>query len=192
VQSNVKLKKSNEMNKLALALASSALALSIPITPAFATIETYEAKTAALEAAEQARFDMAEVFGEKRLKPGQYLWRDGVTGPPRVVISLSDQMAYLYRGDQLAAVSTISSGTEKNPTPTGIFPILDKKPMHRSRKYDNAPMPFMQRLDQYGIALHAGHLPGHPASHGCIRLPAKFAAKLYGVTQIGSTVFIAA
>lgn len=180
------------MNKLALALASTMLALSVPLTPAFATIETEEAKNAALEAADQARADMVAVFGDKSLKPGQFLWRDGVTGAPRVIVSLSDQMAYLYRGDRLAAVTTISSGTAKNPTPTGIFPILAKKTMHHSRKYDNAPMPFMQRLDQYGIALHAGHNPGRPASHGCIRLPAKFAAKLFSVTEIGSTVYIAA
>lgn len=181
------------MNKLALVLASSALALSVPITPAFATIETYEAKTAALEAADQARADMADVFGDKQLTPGQYVWRNGVTeGAPRVIISLSDQMAYLYRGERLVAVSTISSGTEKNPTPTGIFPILVKKTMHHSKKYDNAPMPHMQMLDSYGIAMHAGNLPGRPASHGCIRLPAKFAARLYGVTQVGSTVFIGA
>ena len=180
------------MNKLALALASTVLALSVPLTPAFATIETYEAKSAALEAADQARADMADVFGDKQLKPGQYVWRDGVQGPPRVIISLSDQMAYLYRGDELVAVSTISTGTDKNPTPTGIFPILAKKTMHHSKKYDNAPMPHMQRLDSYGIAMHAGLNPGFPASHGCIRLPAKFAAKLYGVTEIGSTVFIAA
>ena len=180
------------MNTLALALGSSVLALSIPLSPAFATIETHEAKSAALEAADRARADMAEVFGDKQLKPGQYVWRDGVEGAPRVIISLSDQMAYLYRGDELAAVATISSGTETNPTPTGIFPILAKKTMHRSQKYDNAPMPFMQRLDSYGIAMHAGFNPGRPASHGCIRLPAKFAAKLYGVTEVGSTVFIAA
>lgn len=181
------------MNKLALVLASSVLALSIPVAPAFATIETHEAKTAALEAADQARADMADVFGETQLEPGQYVWRDGVTeGAPRVIVSLSDQMAYLYRGERLVAASTISSGTEKNPTPTGIFPILVKKTMHRSKKYDDAPMPHMQMLDSYGIAMHAGNLPGHPASHGCIRLPAKFAARLYSVTQIGSTVFIGA
>ena len=181
------------MNKLALALASTALALSIPLTPAFATIETAEARSAALEAAEQARYDMAEVFGDKQLKPGQYVWRDGVTeGAPRVIISLSDQRAYLYRGDELTAVATISSGTDEHPTPTGIFPILAKKPMYFSKKYDDAPMPHMQRLDSYGIAMHAGHNPGRPASHGCIRLPAKFAARLYGVTQVGSTVLIAA
>ena len=181
------------MNKLALALVSSALALSIPLTPAMATIETEEAKSEAFEAAEQARADMVDVFGDKQLKPGQYVWRDNVTqGAPRVVISLSDQLAYLYRGEDLAAVTTISTGTDKNPTPTGIFPILAKKTLHFSKKYDNAPMPHMQMLDSYGIALHAGFNPGSPASHGCIRLPAKFAAKLYGVTQIGSTVLIGA
>ena len=181
------------MNKLALALASTALALSIPLTPAFATIETEEARGTALEAADQARADMVEAFGDKQLKPGQYVWRDGVTeGAPRVIISLSDQMAYLYRGDELAAVSTISSGTDEHPTPTGIFPILAKQTLYRSKKYDNAPMPHMQRLDSYGIAMHAGFNPGRPASHGCIRLPAKFAARLYGVTAVGSTVFITA
>ena len=179
------------MNKLALVLASSALALCVPLTPAFATSETHEAKTAALEAADQARLDMVEVFGDKQLKPGQYLWRKGVSeGVPRVIISLSDQMAYLYRGEQLVAVATISSGTDDRPTPTGIFPILVKKTMHYSKKYDNAPMPHMQMLDSYGIAMHAGYNPGHPASHGCIRLPAKFAARLYGVTRLGSTVYI--
>ncbi len=181
------------MNKLALALASAALAISIPFSPAMATIETHEAKTAALEAAEQARYDMFDAFGDKQLEPGQYVWREVEEGgEPRVVISLSDQMAYLYRGDELVAVSTISSGTEDKPTPTGIFPILQKKTMHHSSKYDNAPMPHMQRLDQYGIAMHAGVNPGYPASHGCIRLPSKFAAKLYAVTQIGSTVMIGA
>jgi hypothetical protein len=180
------------MNKLALALASTALALSVPLTPAMATVETAEARSVALEAAEQARADMVEAFGDKQLKAGQYVWRDGLSGDPRVVISLSDQLAYLYRGDALAAVASISSGTEEHPTPTGIFPILAKKTMHRSKKYDDAPMPFMQRLDSYGIALHAGHNPGRPASHGCIRLPAKFAARLFNVTEVGSTVYIAA
>lgn len=181
------------MNKLVLALAAGAFALATPITPAFATVETEEARMAALDAAEIARNDMAEVFGDKQLKPGQYLWDADApaTGAARVVISLSDQMAYLYRGDRLVAVSTISSGKEGKDTPTGIFPILAKKPLHHSKKYDNAPMPFMQQIDSYGIALHAGMNPGYPASHGCVRLPAKFAQKLYGVTQVGSTVMIA-
>ena len=182
-------------NRLALALAlSSVLALTIPASPAAGSYETPAAKAAASDAAAVARADMFEAFGDKSLKPGQYLWRDvpDSAGPERVVISLSDQLAFLYRGDELVAVSTISSGKEGHDTPTGIFPILSKKPMHYSKKYENAPMPFTQFIDQYGIALHAGMIPGRPASHGCIRLPAKFAAKLFGVTTIGSTVLIGA
>jgi hypothetical protein len=87
------------------------------------------------------------------------------------VISLSDQLAYLYRGNALVAVSTVSSGKDEKPTPTGIFSVLDKKPFYRSKKYDNAPMPWMQRIDQYGVALHAGYNPGTPASHGCVPSP---------------------
>ena len=89
-------------------------------------------------------------------------------------------------------MTTISSGAGATPTPTGIFQVLEKKVMHHSRKYDNAPMPHMQRIDQYGIALHAGFNPGRPASHGCIRLPKQFAAKLYSVTGVGTTVLIGA
>ena len=181
------------MKKLAFALAASALcALSAPPASA-STIETPEAKATAASAADIARADMYATFGEKTLKPGQYVWAEGNgDGPTRVIISIADQMGYVYRGDQLVGVTTLSTGTEKNPTPTGIFPIQEKKPMHRSRKYDNAPMPHMQRLDQYGIALHAGHNPGHPASHGCIRLPSAFAAKLYTMTKIGTPVLIGA
>ena len=181
--------------RLALALAlSSALALTIPAAPAVGSYETPDAKAAASEAVDHARFDMFEAFGFKQLKPGQYVWRDvpGSAGAERVVISLSDQLAFLYRGETLIAVSTISSGKDDKPTPTGIFPILEKRPFYRSKKYDNAPMPFMQRIDQYGTALHAGFNPGVPASHGCVRLPPKFAAKLYTVTDVGTPVFIAA
>ena len=182
------------MKRLALALAvTSAFALAIPASAAIASIETYEAKAEASDAVAMAQLHMEEVFGNKQLKPGQYLWRKGsFDGDPRVVISIADQRAYLYRGDQLVAVSSISTGRDSNPTPTGIFSVLLKKPMHRSVKYENAPMPFMQQIDKYGIALHAGHNPGYPASHGCIRLPADFAKKLYGVTDLGATVMIGA
>ena len=186
------------MRKLALALAvTGSLALSMIAAPAIAMIETPEAKAAAADAAYDAHGDMVATFGVDRLRNGQYLWDDQVNdgdrgGEARVVISLSDQIAYLYRGDRLAAVTTISSGTAENPTPTGIFGVLDKKIFHRSVKYDNAPMPHMQRIDKYGIALHAGMLPGRPASHGCIRLPAKFAAKLFAVTKLGTPVMIGA
>jgi lipoprotein-anchoring transpeptidase ErfK/SrfK len=182
------------MKQLALALAvTGAFALGVPSTPAAASVETPEAKATAASAADIARQDMIAAFGESDLKPGKYLWRDvEANGAPRVIISLSDQLAYLYRGNTLVAVAATSTGTDKNPTPTGIFEVLQKKKMHHSRKYDNAPMPFMQRIDKWGIALHAGHNPGRPASHGCIRLPSKFAAKLFQVTDLGTTVLIGA
>ena len=171
--------------------ATAAIALMISAAPATAKFETAEAKAEASEAAMIARLDMEAVFGPKELKPGQYLWRKGsFSGEPRVVVGLTDQMAYLYRGEDLVAVAAISSGTDDHPTPKGIFEVRLKKPMHRSVKYDNAPMPFMQMFDQYGTALHAGHNPGYPASHGCVRLPLKFAEKLYGLTKIGTKVII--
>jgi len=174
-------------------LGTCTLAMTVAASPA-AALETYAAKMEASDAASQARIDMLEAFGPKFLKPGQYLWRDvpESAGPDRVVISLSDQLAYLYRGDTLMAVATISTGRDDKPSPTGIFSVLDKRPFYRSKKYDNAPMPWMQRIDQYGIALHGGFNPGYPASHGCIRLPLAFAKKLYSVTDVGTPVYIGA
>jgi len=184
-----------EMKRLAVALAvTSVFALTVPAVPAAASMETAEARIAATGAAALARQDMIEAFGTDRLEPGKYLWRDvpESAGHYRVVVGLGDQHAYLYRGDTLVAVASVSTGRDGNPTPVGIFQVLEKKEMHRSRKYDNAPMPWMQRIDNYGIALHAGHNPGEPASHGCIRLPAGFAKKLYAVTDLGTTVLIGA
>ena len=180
------------MRKLAIALAATgALALS---APAQATIETPEAKATAASAADAARDQMRAAFGKSSIKNGEYLWKEGrgKRDVSRVVISLSDQMAYAYSGEELVGVSTISSGKETKPTPTGIFPILQKKRHHKSSKYNDAPMPYMQRLDKWGIALHAGHLPGYPASHGCVRLPSGFAAKLFAGTDIGTHVLIGA
>jgi hypothetical protein len=181
------------MKQLALALALTSVCAFSPATPAFA-LETPEAKTEASDVASHAMLDMFEAFGFKTLKPGQYLWRSVPedAGAERVVISLTDQMAYLYRGDSLMAVATISTGIEGRDTPTGIFAIRGKTPMYRSKKYDNAPMPFAQFIDQYGVAMHAGYNPGYPASHGCIRLPSAFAKKLYTVTGVGTPVYIGA
>src|SRR3954465_15915849 len=135
------------MKRLATALAlagSCVLATSALPTPAFA-LETFEAKMEAREAASHAAFDMFQAFGIKHLKPGQYLWRDvpDSAGPERVVIGLSDQLAYLYRGGALVAVATISTGRDGRHAATGIFNVLEKRPFYRSKKYDNAPMPFM-------------------------------------------------
>jgi lipoprotein-anchoring transpeptidase ErfK/SrfK len=173
--------------------ATLAIALLLSAVPAAASVETMEAKAEASDAATMAGIHMEEVFGSKRPRPGQYMWRKGsFDGEPRVVVSLSDQLAYLYRGEDLVAVAAISTGVDEHPTPKGIFRVLVKKPMHRSIKYDNAPMPFTQMFDKYGTALHAGYNPGYRASHGCIRLPAEFARRLYGLTDIGATVMIGA
>ena len=189
---NELLKRVFVMKRLALSLAASMLcAIAIPTTPAFAD-ESTEALVTARDAAAQGRDDMVAAFGKNELKAGQYLWRDAgdAIGEPRVVINLTDQTAYLYRGDTLVAVSSVSTGRDGHPTPIGIFPVLAKKTMHKSKKYDDAPMPYMQRLDDYGIAMHAGNLPGYPASHGCVRLPAGFAKKLFAVTRTGTEVVI--
>src|SRR5690606_41518363 len=110
---------------------------------------------------------------KKELESGSFLWGEGFEDSPvdRVVIGLGDQIAYAYSGDELVAVSTISSGKAVTPTPTGIFNVLEKQREYYSRKYDNAPMPFMQLSDKGGMALHAGNLPGYHDSHGCVTLP---------------------
>ena len=127
-----------------------------------------------------------------RLGPGQFVWEAEVasTGPVFLVIDLTRQRVLLYRGGVPIAASTISSGSKGRETPTGLFTILQKEVVHRSRTYDDAPMPYMQRLTSKGVAMHAGNLPGFPASHGCIRLPRGFAKLLYGVTELGTPVMI--
>lgn len=132
---------------------------------------------------------LALVEAAASLTPGQYLWeQDVAAGPVSVLISLPDQKAYVYRGDTLVAVSTVSTGKEGNDTPVGMFTILQKKQMHHSNLYNDAPMPFMQRLTWDGVAIHAGKNPGFPASHGCIRVPTSFAKKLFAATEMGATV----
>jgi hypothetical protein len=177
------------MKKLALAMALGwSCALAIPSSPALAADESPEAIISAAETAVSARNDMQRVFGVASLKNGQYRWKDNHARSEvtRIVVSLSDQMAYAYNGDDLIAVTTVSTGKKGHPTPFGIFSILEKNRHYHSRKYD-ASMPFMQRIDDYGIAFHAGQLPGRPASRGCIRLPAKFAERLFAATAVGRT-----
>jgi lipoprotein-anchoring transpeptidase ErfK/SrfK len=142
--------------------------------------------------APQAYKDLVADFGKRGLKPGEYVWAATAPseGDTRIVVDLLTQMAYVYRGDKLLGASSMSSAKTGHVTPYGYWSILEKRPFYRSRKYENAPMPFMQRIDEYGIAFHGGVNPGYPASHGCIRLPMKFAEKLYGVTRIGTKVVI--
>jgi hypothetical protein len=107
-------------------------------------------------------------------------------GPLLIAISLNSQRLTLYANGAAVAHSPVSTGTPSHPTPTGIFSVIQKNRHHRSNLYSNAPMPFMQRITWSGVALHQGVLPGYPASHGCIRLPASFAAYLWGTTRIGT------
>lgn len=123
--------------------------------------------------------------------PNRFVWADSAgVAPVSVVVSIADQRAYVYRGQTLIAVSSVSTGKDDKPTPTGTYPILQKKVDHKSNLYDSAAMPYMQRLTWDGIALHAGRNPGYAASHGCVRLPVAFARRLFEITSLGSTVTI--
>lgn len=128
-----------------------------------------------------------------QLKPGEFIWSPQAVpaGPLVMVISLDEQRAYVYRNGLRIGVSTVSTGKKGYETPTGVFTILQKKKDHKSNLYDDAPMPFMQRLTWDGVALHAGRLPGYPASHGCVRLPYEFARRLFDVTTFNMTVVVA-
>ena len=135
--------------------------------------------------------------GPRSLKPPE-----GIQPPPPptakqalrngvlIVVSLASQRAFVFRKGEPWDSTKVSSGRAGKETPSGVFPILEKQVMHRSTLYDEAPMPFMQRLTWGGVALHAGHVTGRPTSHGCIRLPPEFAKKLYGITNFSSTVVV--
>ncbi|WP_076070311.1 L,D-transpeptidase [Sphingomonas montana] len=128
----------------------------------------------------------------EQLKPGQWVWAPTIapSGPILVYVDLSRQRATVYRNGIRIGVTTVSSGKPGHATPTGVFTILQKDANHRSSKYNDAPMPFQQRLTWDGVALHAGGLPGYPESHGCVHLPYGFSRALFGVTTLGATVVI--
>jgi len=115
----------------------------------------------------------------------------GAKAPLQVVVSREQQSLVVYDGDTVVATSRVSTGKAGHATPTGIFSILEKRRRHESNIYSNAPMPFMQRLTWSGIALHgSNHVPDYPASHGCVRLPSKFAARLFKMTSHGMHVIV--
>jgi hypothetical protein len=148
------------------------------MTPASAQVQPY-----------LSRSNLAMTEAAAALGPNRYLWQDaGGDGPVSVLISIPDQRAYVFRGERMIGAATVSTGSDDRPTPTGSFTILQKAADHKSNLYDDAPMPFMQRLTWDGVALHAGRNPGFPASHGCVRLPTGFAKKLFAVTSLGATV----
>jgi hypothetical protein len=129
----------------------------------------------------------------EQLKNGEFNWfpQRSPAGPILIIVSIPDQLVHVYRNGIRIAASTCSTGKPGHRTPTGAFKILQKDKHHRSSTYSNAPMPNMNRLTWSGIALHAGNLPGYPASHGCVRLPMQFSELLFGITRTGMTVVIA-
>jgi lipoprotein-anchoring transpeptidase ErfK/SrfK len=111
-------------------------------------------------------------------------------GPLIISISIAQQKLRLYDANGLFAESPVSTGMPGHSTPMGVFSVIQKQKFHRSNIYSGAPMPFMQRITWSGIAMHAGVLPGYPASHGCIRMPTAFAIKMYNWTRMSARVII--
>ena len=108
----------------------------------------------------------------------------------QLVVSIGQQRVTLYGNGVRVAEVPISTGTPDRPTPTGVFSIIEKDRWHHSNLYGNAPMYYMQRLTWSGVAMHEGILPGVPASHGCIRMPHDFAARLWGLTRLGVRIVV--
>lgn len=126
------------------------------------------------------------------LGPGDYRWDPSLApnGPTVMVVKLDTQRAFVWRSEKLIGITIIASGKPGYETPDGTFTVLEKEKFHRSNKYDDAPMPYMQRLTWSGLALHGGNPRGYPASHGCIRLPLGFAAALFREDTRGMKVVI--
>lgn len=164
-----------------------ALSLAAPLlaaTPVWAQDATASAPTDDAATALPASVD--------DLQPGGWAWDDSAPakGPLSITVSLTDKRLYAYRGGALVGVSTVSTGRPGYETPTGDFTILEKATMHRSNKYNDAPMPFMERLTWDGVAIHAGATPDYATSHGCVHVPLAFAKKLFGETRTGVHVSI--
>ena len=171
-----------------------AIALAICSAPAHSVAAKAPAKATA-KAVKATKAPAKPISIEERiasLKPGRFVWQPqrAPEGPIDIVVSIPMQIAYVFRGGTLIGASTVSTGQPGYDTPTGTFKILQKRKEHKSNLYDDAPMPFMQRLTWDGVALHGGAIPGHPASHGCVRLPHKFAAALFETTNVGANVVI--
>jgi len=111
-------------------------------------------------------------------------------GPLIIAISIQNQTLKVYDANGFFAESPISTGMKGHPTPMGVFSIIQKHKLHHSNIYSGAPMPFMQRITWSGVAMHAGVLPGYPASHGCIRMPMAFAARMWNWTKMGARVVV--
>src|SRR3982075_4260274 len=111
-------------------------------------------------------------------------------GPLIIAISIEKQNLRIYDANGFYAETPISTGMRGHPTPMGVFRVIQKHKFHHSNIYSGAPMPYMQRITWSGVAMHAGMLPGYPASHGCIRMPMAFAMKMWNWTKMGARVVV--
>ena len=174
------------------------LAAFLAASQAFAARHARAAEPPPVDAQPLAATDL--LASPDALKPGEFEWQPGwdadSRAPVMIMVSLAEQRAYIYREGQRIGTSTVSTGKPGHETPTGVFEILQKQKLHHSNLYQNdrtgaaAPMPWMQRLTWDGVALHAGRVRAKPASHGCVRLPDKFAQQLYTITNRGGLVVI--
>jgi lipoprotein-anchoring transpeptidase ErfK/SrfK len=136
----------------------------------------------------QPRRSKTRHHAEKKTEPEKESTKP--QGPVIISISIDQQKLRLYDANGLFAESPISTGMRGHPTPMGVFSVIQKEKLHHSNIYSGAPMPFMQRITWSGIAIHAGVLPGYPASHGCIRMPMAFAMKMWNWTKMGARVVV--
>lgn len=153
------------------------------LTIAFGALSAMPLTVAVVPGTEAAR---SATLPATQAPPVTDVMRSGVL----IVVSKASQRMFVFKDGQPWQSAPVSTGKPGHSTPEGVFPILQKAVRHRSNLYSNAPMPYMQRLTWGGIAIHAGALPGYPASHGCIRLPYAFARSLYALTQTSSTTVI--
>jgi hypothetical protein len=135
---------------------------------------------------------MHKMLRRTSLRPGEFHWAGMIPneGDVAITVDIANQIAFVFKGSQLIGVTNVSTGKKGHPTPLGFWTINWKREKYFSRKYDNAPMPWMQNIDDKGIAFHGGKTPGYPASHGCIRLPMAFAKQLFTLTKKGDKIVI--
>ena len=128
----------------------------------------------------------------KNLLPGDYrqLAEFQASAPVAVLVDIPSQLAGVYQQNQLVAITTVSTGKPGHETPTGTFRVIGKEVDHHSNLYNNAPMPYMQRLTNDGVSIHAGKITGVPSSHGCVRMPLGMAKLLYSATKVGTEVTV--
>ncbi|MBX9710358.1 MAG: L,D-transpeptidase [Xanthobacteraceae bacterium] len=139
---------------------------------------------------ERKRHRVARVKHRREAEPVKVKETSKPQGPVVIAISIEKQQLKIYDENGVFAESPVSTGMRGHSTPMGVFSVIGKEKYHRSNIYSGAPMPYMQRITWSGVAMHAGVLPGYPASHGCIRMPMNFAVRMYGWTRQGARVVI--